>query len=363
MLAAYSKRTSLQAASFLLLSRYRPGQNGIALCGKHSKQQAQSSRKGASKNKTSSAPAPRRAPKHANKHIPKPKAMAPPALLVPTASPFVYVSKPALRDTPDVDPSTLFEECTAGNIPKLFREGEFFYVTPKDFKHELPNHGIPEVFFLGRSNVGKSSLVNAVIRKSLAMTSKSPGRTQQAYYYGLFSRQNQNVTKTASETIPSVSSAIGFVVDLPGYGHANAPTDKVEEWQATTQEILLDRLERGVLQRLYLLLDSRRGSPSDLDGLVIQWLDNHSIPYSMVLTKSDCVSVPMVVKHVNELCLRFASQHALLQPNLDDSNAADDESQDTILQSPLIHVTSSKQGMGISELMFSIETEFVHDDI
>jgi GTP-binding protein len=123
----------------------------------------------------------------------------------------------------------------------------------------------------------------------------------------------------------------------------------VGAWQSATQDLLLDRRDKGVLQRLFLLVDSRRG-PMQLDRNVMGWLDEAQIPYSVVLTKADRVVAPIVIKHVNELCMRYASQKAL-------------EDEEDVLQSPVIHVTSSKQGMGVHELMLSVETEFVgHDE-
>jgi GTP-binding protein len=283
-----------------------------------------------------------RAPKSAYKNVaPSDRSIIPPALLAPTASPFVYVSKPALSvqddaDDVPIDPSTLFAET---GVPPTFLHNEFAYVSPKVFNHKLPSHGLPEVCFLGRSNVGKSSLVNSLMRRKLAFTSKSPGRTQQACYFGLYPTSVEPENR-------GDANAIGFLVDLPGYGWAKAPDSKVEEWQTATQDLLIDRFDRGVMQRLFLLIDSRRG-PLPLDRSVMTWLDEKGIPYSVVLTKSDQVAVPMVVKEVNSLCLRYASQQAL---------------EEFVAQSPVVHVTSSQKSLGIHELMLSVETEFIGDD-
>jgi GTP-binding protein len=264
----------------------------------------------------------------------------------------------------EVNASALFAEAFAGTIPSTFASSTFHYMSPRDLRLELPQHNVPEVAFLGRSNVGKSSLVNAVMRQQLCMTSKSPGRTQQAYYYGLFSNSslhanntkrssgnnNNNTTttklfgkSTKSSCSISPASAIGFVVDLPGYGYAKAPDDVVGDWQSATQDILLNRRDAGVLQRLYLLLDCRREGPQPVDRTVMSWLDHEEIPYTIVLTKADRVAVPLVLKQVNELCVRFASHSSL---------------EGIVFQSPVIHVTSANDGMGIRELMVSIETEF-----
>jgi GTP-binding protein len=280
-----------------------------------------------------------RPPKGAYKNVtPSDRSIVPPALLAPTASPFVYVSKPALAvpDDSPIDASALFSET---GVPPTFLYNEFAYVSPKVLQHKLPSHGLPEVFFLGRSNVGKSSLVNSLMTRKIAFTSKSPGRTQLACYFGLYP------TAVLPENRGD-ANAIGFLVDLPGYGYAKAPDSKVEEWQTATQDLLIDRFERGVMQRLFLLIDSRRG-PLPLDRSVMTWLDEAGIPYSVVLTKADQVAIPMVVKEVNELCLRYASQQAL---------------EDSVAQSPVIHVTSARKSLGIHELMLSVETEFIGDE-
>lgn len=254
----------------------------------------------------------------------------------PTASPHVYVAKTALDD---IDPTVLFSEPAAGFLPALFDKNEFEYCSPHHLSHQLPKSpNIAEVVFLGRSNVGKSSLVNAIMKKKLCVTSKSPGRTQQPYYYGLFSRQKRHGD---NRTLPS--EAKGFLVDLPGYGYAAAPLDSTESWQETTQNVLLDRRDSGNLRRLFLLVDARRDGLTTWDITILKWLEEASIPYSVVLTKADRTSVPLVVKFVNQLCLRYASQQAL---------------EDHVSQSPIIHVTSSHANWGINELIWSIEAEF-----
>ena len=291
----------------------------------------------------------------------------PPALLVPTASPYVYISQTALgKDDDDddeeeaaVDPSTLFAEVAYNNsngvltLPPLFAKGDCLYFSPKkDLNYDYPTDGLPEIAFLGRSNVGKSSLINAIMRKNLCLTSRVPGRTQLPYYYGLVpkdkaaeqERQHQQQEKSARGKDPKLAQ--GFIVDLPGYGYGRAPTNITEDWQKDTQDLLLHRRhEAGVLQRLFLLMDARRGmeGPNEHDRIVMRWLEDAEIPFSIVLTKADRVSLPLVVKQVNDFCLRFASQQ---------------QYGTVVAQSPVVHVTSSTKGWGIHELMVSIESEF-----
>ena len=260
----------------------------------------------------------------------------PPALLAPTGSPYVFVSTPALTIDHENQPSReealdqaqlLFRNYNT--LPRLFETHQFEYVSPSALRFELPTNGVPEVAFLGRSNVGKSSLVNALMRRNLCQTSKSPGRTQLPYYYGLFSKQM---------TGPDPGNSLGYLVDLPGYGFGMAPKQVVEDWQAKTQDWLLDRQDAGVLKRLFLLIDSRR-EPSDIDSAVIQWTENARIPFTICLTKSDRVGVPQVIRQVNDYCIRFATHETC--------------------QSPMVHVSSSSNRWGVNELLESIEAEFL----
>jgi ribosome biogenesis GTP-binding protein YsxC/EngB len=279
--------------------------------------------------------------------------IVPPALLAPTASPYVFIAKPALMEDGEMtmDPSVLFSD--GAIIPPVLAKNEFVYMPPKElnFEYPPPKYSVPEVAFLGRSNVGKSSLVNAIMQKNLCITSKAPGRTQLPYYYGLFSRNN-----TVTERVPA--NALGYIIDLPGYGFgATRQRDVVDDWQMRTQDLLLDRRDAGVLKRLFLLLDTRRDEWTKLDRTVMEWLEDASIPYSVVLTKADRTPLPLVVKQVNAFCLRFASQQALLTT----SDESDDASV-MVAQSPVIHVTSSKQNWGLPELMLSVEAEFVGEE-
>ena len=270
---------------------------------------------------------------------------------------------PALMDT-----STLFEEAVTGGTQAsvLSTKGSFDYFSPKhDLNHDYPMHGAPEVAVLGRSNVGKSSLINSVLQKSLCITSKSPGRTQLPYYYGWTPHQavserkllSSNTSKSSTSKDPAAVQ--GYIVDLPGYGFGNAPTRVVEEWQQDTQDFLLHRRhEAQVLKRLFILMDARREEPNDWDRTVLRWLEDAEIPYTIVLTKAERVSIPKVVKQVNDFCLRYASQEAEAEEGAEDG----EEEVPFVAQSPVVHVTSSKRGWGIAEWMLSIEAEFFEEE-
>lgn len=132
---------------------------------------------------------------------------------------------------------------------------------------EYPRGNFPEVAFAGKSNVGKSSLINALLnRKNLAKTSSSPGRTQSINFF-------------------RVNGKISFV-DLPGYGYARVPLALRRAWKPMVESYLQIRKE---LRLVVVILDARREvSPEDLD--LMDWLDHHRIPFLLVLTKADKLS-------------------------------------------------------------------------
>jgi len=202
----------------------------------------------------------------------------PPLLLYQTGSPDVYVSSTAIdsmnanrSNAPLLHPKHSF--FTEKKLPDSFLKAHFKYISPTEFDFELPDEPIPEVAFLGRSNVGKSSLLNSLTTKHLAKTSKTPGRTQQVNYFGLYP------TKTTKEK--SVDKAIGYIIDLPGYGYAKAPDDVVTRWQEKTQEFLEQRIAAGNLQRIYVLVDSRRGL-SVFDTSILGWIDEAGCDYTIL---------------------------------------------------------------------------------
>ena len=128
----------------------------------------------------------------------------------------------------------------------------------------LPPADRPEICFAGRSNVGKSSLINALTnRKGLARASNTPGRTRELNYFNVDGRLN--------------------LVDLPGYGYARAPKTEISNWTRVTRAFLRGR---AGLRRVFLLIDSRHGiKPSDVE--LMELLDDAAVTYQLVLTKSD----------------------------------------------------------------------------
>jgi len=150
------------------------------------------------------------------------------------------------------------------------REGSRLFSGPCDFimgaaqVHQLPAPNLPEVAFAGRSNVGKSSLLNAVTgRKSLARTSGTPGHTRQVNFFNL----NQRL----------------MLVDLPGYGYAKASKKEIKGWNHLIYDYLRGRVP---LKRVMLLIDSRHGiKPNDEE--MMRFLDDMAVPYQIILTKCD----------------------------------------------------------------------------
>lgn len=148
----------------------------------------------------------------------------------------------------------------------LFKQGTKFVLGVAGLE-QLPADNLPETAFAGRSNVGKSSIINAVTgQKGLAKTSNTPGRTQQLNYFNLAEKLH--------------------LVDLPGYGYAQAPETLVKKWQRLIFTYLQGRVN---LKRVFLLIDSRHGIKK-VDAEIMDMLDKAAVTYQIVLTKIDKIS-------------------------------------------------------------------------
>lgn len=182
----------------------------------------------------------------------------------------------------------------------------------------LPEADRPEVAFAGRSNVGKSSLINTLARqRDLARTSNRPGRTQEINYF----------------LCPTATPAF-FLVDMPGYGFAKAPKPKVEAWTKLVKDYLRGR---ATLARVYVLIDSRHGLKA-ADKPILALLDEAAVSYQVVLTKADKIPA-----HALAACLD-ATRTALA------THAA---------AFPEVIATSSETGAGIDALRAAIWTLIV----
>lgn len=201
--------------------------------------------------------------------------------------------------------------------PDIVERGRLLFARPFLFVKgcvriaDLPPMDRLEIAFAGRSNVGKSSLINALCGTSaLARTSNTPGRTQEL-----------NIFESQSESLR--------IVDMPGYGFAKAPEPKVKAWTALIHQYLTGR---ATLRRVYVLVDSRHG-PKDNDLSVMNELDRAAVSYQVVLTKVDKPSA-------TELDKARALTHS------------------TIAKRPAAHPevveTSSEKGLGISRLRSEI---------
>jgi GTP-binding protein len=176
----------------------------------------------------------------------------------------------------------------------------------------LPDPDVPEIAFAGRSNVGKSALLNALTnRKGLARTSNTPGRTQEL-----------NIFDVGSP--PQIR-----LVDMPGYGFAEAPKDMVRRWRFLVNDYLRGR---QVLKRTLVLIDSRHGL-KEVDREVLRMLDDAAVSYHLVLTKGDKVK-PSALGALFETTATEAEKHPAAHP--------------------LLFTTSSETGSGIAELRTAI---------
>jgi GTP-binding protein len=169
---------------------------------------------------------------------------------------------------------------------KLFA-GEANFIWAANSLQNLPSMGPTEIAFAGRSNVGKSSLVNALTgRNTLARTSHTPGRTQELNFFNIGDQFS--------------------LVDMPGYGYAAVAKDKVQAWTKLIHDYLRGRAS---LARVYVLIDARHGI-KPIDAGVLDTLDNAAVSYQVVLTKADELKAGEVRKRIDETAAAIAKRPA-----------------------------------------------------
>ena len=198
---------------------------------------------------------------------------------------------------------------TAEATPEAIEAGRLLFAADCQFffaaqrLDQLPPPGLPEVAFAGRSNVGKSTLVNALTgRRALARASNTPGRTRQLNFFDLGGRLT--------------------LVDMPGYGYAQAAKDVKADWQGLMFEYLRGR---PTLQRVVLLLDSRIELKA-ADLAVMELLDRAAVTYQLVLTKADGARPAALAAKQDEVAALIRKHPAAY---------------------PVLHTTSSETGLGI----------------
>ena len=195
------------------------------------------------------------------------------------------------------------EEIEAG---RLLFAGPCDFISAAQNLTALPPVSLPEIAFAGRSNVGKSSLVNALTgRTTLARTSQTPGRTRQLIFFSLASRLQ--------------------LVDLPGYGYARASKTDIKAWTKLTRKFLVGRQS---LQRMLLLIDSRRGI-GQADKEMMKLMDDSAVSWAVVLTKVDKIKSEQLQK----ICDKTEQEINL-----------------HVAAYPHIWKTSSQTGVGIADL-------------
>lgn len=218
---------------------------------------------------------------------------------------------PELPELPDAQNEERAQQRREKAATRLFSGRVDFLLSAPQLKF-LPEPTVPEIAFCGRSNVGKSSLLNALTgRKAIARASVTPGRTQELNFF-------------------EVGEPTQFrLVDMPGYGFAKAPVSVVEKWKKLVRSYLRGR---QVLARNLVLVDSRHGL-KDVDREMMKLLDEAAVGYRIVLTKTDKIKASELERVANQIA---------------------EEVRKHVAAFPELHLTSAEKGMGIEALRVAV---------
>ena len=254
---------------------------------------------------------------NAEKSQKAPKKVETAVKVMQSATPSVYVCEPL---DPNVDYSRW-----GGKADRLFSLNRE-YVSPTNLNYELPTAGKPEFAFIGRSNVGKSSLVGALLgNRNLVRISRNPGCTKAVNYFKFATRKG---------------SAECYFIDLPGYGFARSSKSDRAKWSKTIKTFLENR-SHIILRRVYILIDSRHPiKESDVD--MMNLLNECELSFQIILTKADISSATEKI-----ICLQSAFQEMMSKRHA--------------CGFPIVHIVSSSDGSGLEALKHSI-AEIVYGD-
>ena len=174
------------------------------------------------------------------------------------------------------------------------------YIASAVKKEQYPAGGLPEIVFMGRSNVGKSSLINSLTRvKNLARVSSQPGKTQTINFY-----------EVGAKVLPEEERKAFYLVDLPGYGYAKTGKERRKIWAKFIEEYLLEAQE---LRFVCQLIDIRH-EPMSSDVEMFQWLVDHDIPVLIVATKADKIGKNARQKQIAQIKKSLGVQELSVLP-------------------------------------------------
>ena len=246
-----------------------------------------------------------------------------------TSIPTLYTS--SLLDGPEAVASLEAEHLKLKRSASRLFGLQAHYISPSDLNYQLPSRQVAEFAFVGRSNVGKSSLISALVghQERLVRISKTPGATRTINYFAF-----------ANEPPPNHKPEF-YLVDLPGYGFAKAAKTDLVKWRATMDGYLKAR-DLSTLRRVFVLVDSRHGVKKS-DEEMMDMLNALALPYQVVLTKTDASSKPELSGALQSTFDELMREGKLA------------------CGLPLVHAVSSKSGEGIEQLKVAISEILSHN--